>query len=119
MLEAQGYAVIAVSTPAAALALEVSRFHLAVVDYDMPGLNGFELLLRLRAAHATCPIVLLSGSARDLSQEKRIVFTQCLEKGAPIQELLSAVKFHLTSSPDPPECQAIAQSQSLYRRHGL
>jgi DNA-binding response OmpR family regulator len=43
--------VTAVSCPLRALEADVSQFHLAILDFDMSALNGFQLLLRLRAAH--------------------------------------------------------------------
>jgi CheY-like chemotaxis protein len=50
LFEEEGYSVTSVSCPMMALAHDMSRFHLAVLDFDMPVLNGFQLSLRLRAA---------------------------------------------------------------------
>jgi CheY-like chemotaxis protein len=60
-LEDEGYSVTAVSCLFMALEYDVSQFHLAILDFDLPALNGFQLLLRLRTTHASFPIVLLSG----------------------------------------------------------
>jgi CheY-like chemotaxis protein len=105
VLEAVGYSVSAFSCPLMALKCDASKFHLAVLDFDMPGLNGFQLLLRLRAARATFPIVLLSGMTHDVPSEVRKLFSSCLDKGAPIHHLLDTVNSYLTSIPDPPECR--------------
>jgi CheY-like chemotaxis protein len=105
LLENEGYSVTAVSCPFMALEYDVSQFHLAILDFDMPALNGFQLLLRLRAAHASFPIVLLSGMSRDVPKDMRKVFTSCLDKGEPIDLLLNTVRSYLTSIPDPPECR--------------
>jgi CheY-like chemotaxis protein len=43
LLEDEGYFVTAVSCPLMALEYDVSQFHLAILDFDMPGLNGFQL----------------------------------------------------------------------------
>lgn len=118
VLQAEGYSVTAVSCPLLALKCEVSSFHLAVVDYDMPMLNGFELLLRLRAAGASFPIVLLSAASRDLPNDVRAVFARCLDKGTPLHELLNTIRAYLTSPPDPPECREVHGASSLFRRHG-
>jgi len=41
LLEEEGYSVTAVSCPMRALEFDVTKFHLAVLDFDMPALNGF------------------------------------------------------------------------------
>jgi CheY-like chemotaxis protein len=100
LLEKEGYSVTAVSCPLRALEFDVSKFHLAVLDFAMPALNGFQLLLRLRAAHASFPIVLLSGMGRDVPNDMRRVFSSCLDKGEPIGLLLNTIRSFLTLGPD-------------------
>jgi CheY-like chemotaxis protein len=120
LLEEEGYSVTAVSCPLRALEFDVSKFHLAVLDFAMPTLNGFQLLLCLRAAHAYFPIVLLSGMSRDLPNNMRSVFSSCPDKGEPIELLFNTIRSFLTLSPDPLECQmADDDARTLYRRHGL
>jgi CheY-like chemotaxis protein len=104
LLEEEGYCVTAVSCPMRALEFDVTKFHLAVLDFAMPALDGFQLLLRLRAAQASFPIVLLSGMSRNVPDDMRRAFSSCLDKGEPIDLLLNAVRFHLTAILDPPEC---------------
>ena len=116
LFEEEGYSVTSVSCPMMALAHDMSRFHLAVLDFDMPILNGFQLSLRLRAARASFPIVLLSGMSSQLPNDMRNVFSSCLDKGEPIHLLLNTVRSYLTSIPDPPEC---SDARPLRRRHGL
>ena len=103
LLEGESYTVTAVSCPLKALECNVSKFHLAVLDFAMPALNGFQLLLRLRAAHASFPILLLSGMSRDVPNDMRRVFSSCLDKGEPIDLLLNTIRSFLTLSPDPLE----------------
>ena len=119
ILEEEGYSVIAVSCPLMALKFDVSKFHLAVLDFAMPALYGFQLLLRLRAAHASFPIVLLSSMSRDVPNDMRKVFSSCLDKEAPIDLLLNTIRSFLTLSPDPLECRAMGRdARPLYRRNG-
>jgi DNA-binding response OmpR family regulator len=92
-----------------AVEYDVSKFRLAILDFDMPVLNGFQLLLRPRAARATFPIVLLSAMTRDLPNDMRIVFSSCLDKGEPIHLLLNTVRSYLTPIPDPLECRSDAR----------
>ena len=109
----------AVCCPLRALEFDVTKFHLAVLDFAVPALNGFQLLLRLRAAHASFPIVLLSGMSRDVPDDMRRVFSSCLDKGEPIDLLLNTIRSFLTLSPDPPRCGAMDKyGHPLYRRPG-
>ena len=101
LLEEEGYSVTAVSCPLRALEFDATKFHLAVLDFAMPALNGFQLLLRLRAAHASFPILLLSGMSRDVPNDMRRVFSSCLDKGEPIDLLLNTIRYFLTLSPAP------------------
>ena len=119
LLEEEGYSVTAVSCPLMALEYDVWKFHLAIVDFAMPVLNGFQLLLRLRAARASFPIVLFSGMSRDLPNDMRIVFSSCLDKAEPML-LLNTVRSYLTPIPDPPECRVMgSDAPTLHRKHGL
>ena len=120
LLEEEGYSVTAVSCPLRALEFDVTKFHLAVLDFAMPAMNGFQLLLRLRAAHASFPIVLLSGMSRDVPANIRRVFSSCLDKDEPIDRFLNTIRSFLTLSPDPLECRITDNdARPLYRRHGL
>jgi DNA-binding response OmpR family regulator len=40
-----------------------SRFHIALIDLEMPGMGGLEMIKRLRAdpAHADLPVVVVTG----------------------------------------------------------
>jgi CheY-like chemotaxis protein len=105
LLEGEGYSVTAVSCPLRALEFDATSFHLAVLDFAMPALNGFQLLLRLRAVDASLPIVLLSGISRELPNDMRIMFSSCLDKGEPISILLNTIRSFLAPTPDPLECR--------------
>jgi CheY-like chemotaxis protein len=91
LLEECGYSVVLYHCPLAVLCCDLSLFDLAVVTFQMPGLNGRELLLHMRALGARFPIVLLTGGLEVLSYEDRVLFSRCLDKSMPIQHLLKAI----------------------------
>ena len=62
MLNGEGYTVTALQCPTQALEVFTTElFDLVVTDYRMPGMNGAELICRLREVRPATPIVLLSG----------------------------------------------------------
>ena len=120
LLEDEGYSVTAVSCPFRALEYDVSQFHLAILDFNLPALSGFQLLLRLRSAHASLPIVLLSGMSRELPNDMRIMFSSCLDKAEPTSILLNTIRSYLAPVPNPPECQVMGRDvRPPYREHWL
>ena len=95
ILELQGYSVTLLSCPLQALRCDLSTFDLAILDFEMPGMNGRELLLRMRALHARFPILLFSAFASSLSREESILFSRCLDKGVPVRHLLDVIAMFL------------------------
>jgi CheY-like chemotaxis protein len=91
ILEKHGYSVVRYHHPLPVLSCDLSVFALAVIDFQMPGLNGRELLLRMRALGARFPIVLLTGCVDLLSYEDRVLFSRCIDKGTPIKSLLDTI----------------------------
>jgi CheY-like chemotaxis protein len=91
ILEGHGYTVVLYHCPLATLRCDLSMFDLAVLDFQMPGLNGRELCLRMRAQGARFPIVLLTGCVDALSCEDRVLFARCLEKSRSIECLLETI----------------------------
>ena len=91
ILREHGYSVTVDHSPLAVLRCNLSMFDLAILDCEMPGLNGRELLLRMRAIGAKFPIVLLTGCREALSYEDRVLFVRCINKGIPIRRLLDTI----------------------------
>ncbi len=81
LLEVQGHRVRHVEHGLAALAeIESTQPDLALLDLDLPGLDGFALARTLRAREAQRPsprLPLIGISARSLGNEE----AQCLEAG--------------------------------------
>ena len=73
VLERSGYEVVAVSDGAQALAsVDERKPDLAVLDITMPGINGLEVLRRLRADTRTSglPVVLLSAQVQEADVDR-------------------------------------------------
>ena len=91
VLEQHGYSVTLYHFPLAVLGCDLSKFDLAILDFQMPGLTGRELLLRMRALGARFPIVLLAGCVDALSYEDRVLFARCIDKAEHIKSLLDTI----------------------------
>ena len=66
ILEIEGFQVQLYDSSAALLAdHELPERGCLVVDYQMPGVDGLELVKRLRAQHLALPIILISGCVDD------------------------------------------------------
>ncbi len=80
--------------------LQAHRYQLVMLDLYMPGMNGFEVLRRIRHPHAglwktpsTVGIIVLSGAAGEngLSFAARLGADACLQKPFDIADVLAAV----------------------------
>ena len=59
----------AASLPGALDLLRQAKFDLVLLDYNMPGMNGFDGLKQARALAKACPVAIVSGtSSRDLAE---------------------------------------------------
>jgi two-component system, OmpR family, alkaline phosphatase synthesis response regulator PhoP len=67
-----------------------------VTDYQMPGMNGIELIEKLRAEPATAslPVIMLTarGFAVDQEQKDRLRLAHCLSKPFSPRELLMSLE---------------------------
>ncbi len=108
-LRRAGYSVEAVANGVEAWeALQKQSFDLLVTDNNMPCLigekliflNGEELILKMRQAGMTLPIIGMTGSAKFFSSEtnERLADTLCFRKPFDFRELLSAIKRLLGSA---------------------
>ena len=91
ILKEHGYSVVVFHSPLAVTRRDLAIVDLAILDFEMPGLNGRELLLRMRALGARFPIVLLTGRLATLSHEDRVLFARCIDKGTPVNYLLDTI----------------------------
>lgn len=85
---------VAVSGDEALTLVASSPFDCAIVDVKMPGMDGLELLRRLRRDHPTMPVVLLTGHASvELGvQGMELGAFEYLLKPVDLDELLDVVR---------------------------
>lgn len=95
ILETKGYAVTT-STSALQVAetFENGKFDLAVLDYDMPIMNGGELAARLKTACPELSIILYTGASY-VSRHELPFVDAMVHKSDGIEELLAAIETFL------------------------
>ena len=98
ILAQQGYAVTLDSSPLAALSRDILAFDLAIVDYEMPEMNGVELLYAMRSRNVPYPIMLLSGHLEAIKPSQQNLFYRCFDKARPTELLLSVVEEYIQTS---------------------
>lgn len=94
-LKAAGFDVDAFEGGKAALAaLSTLQPHLLVLDLQMPEMNGFEVLEKLRADPLTAaiPVLMLSANAGEAQTRSSVSADAYLEKPFQMQALLAAVE---------------------------
>lgn len=73
-----------------------------VTDYQMPGMNGVELIEKLRSEPATAalPVIMLTarGFAVDQEQKDRLHLAHCLSKPFSPRELLTSLEETLAAT---------------------
>lgn len=92
VLRNQGYEVIACSDPLQAASIARSEeLDLAILDYDMPEMNGGELAAFCKAANPDIKVILFSGSLSIPTRELAFV-DDFVEKSEGVDALLAAIQ---------------------------
>lgn len=88
-----GYEVVSATDGFQALAAHARspRIDAAILDYDMPGMTGFELAIQLKHRDPTLPIMMVSGVEPDWEKMKPFVDAS-LTKGVPIRDIIKKIK---------------------------
>jgi two-component system cell cycle sensor histidine kinase/response regulator CckA len=96
-LEATGYSVVGTNDPRTALQLATgAAFDLAIVDYDMPHMNGAELACRLKKHKCDLPIILFSGNL-SLPADALSAVDDHVFKGGSLELLLQTLNANIHS----------------------
>jgi FixJ family two-component response regulator len=101
LLETSGYVVHSFGSAAALLSGErPGKNSCLIIDVDMPGMGGLELLDRLRREGVTTPAIVMTGgfSARGRAAVDRAA-AMALEKPFAVGELVSCIKRSLGRYP--------------------
>jgi len=114
-LERRGYAVATAEDGPAALRLLAQRpFDLVLLDVMMPGMNGLEVLQRLRQDHAAADLPVIMATAQDQSEDVikalSLGANDYVTKPLDFGVVLARVRTHLTLK------QSVEQIRDLERR---
>jgi CheY-like chemotaxis protein len=95
LLAMSGYLPLSMQSPLIALGLARSApLTLAVLNYDLPVMNGLELAEKIRQARPTLPIVLLSDSS-PVRENAATVVNYLLPKDKDLKRLLRTINLVL------------------------
>ena len=92
-----GYEVLTAGSGHQALALldtHAESIHAAVVDYMLPGMNGFELAAKLKDHDPELPVLMISGQIPELGEMSPFI-DAALEKGVPVREIIDSLELLL------------------------
>jgi two-component system, cell cycle sensor histidine kinase and response regulator CckA len=117
VLSYRGYTVVEVADGQAALrqlAERPGRIDLVLLDLNMPGMNGWELLRRLREADPAIPVIVLSGESPDEFAGRIIKAgaASVLQKPFDNLELLRQVRWTVDASRNADKPRAGAKNES-------
>ena len=97
-LEAQDYAVTAVMSGEDALArITNGEFDLVLLDLGLPGMNGFEVIERIRVLFPALPVIVLSAQGEDAAKVEALDLgaDDYVAKPFSVRELLARVRVAL------------------------
>jgi CheY-like chemotaxis protein len=91
ILEAKGYAVTTASSALrAAETFESGKFDVAVLDYEMPAMNGLQLAARLKNASPELKTILYTGVAYAITPDLPFIDAM-VDKSDGVEKLLAAI----------------------------
>ena len=118
VLTSSGYHVDSAADGALAWdALQIKSYDLLLTDYDMPRLNGLDLIKKLRAACITIPVIMVSGTVPmknlthpwlhiDAALPKPYTFDELLNCVSKVLHATDGIPRQAATSPDLPQQSA-------------
>jgi two-component system response regulator FixJ len=96
LMETSGYEVMAYTSGTAFLADRTEQPACLIVDYNMPGMTGLEVVERLRRDGSAVPVLLMTGFAPPslLERAEELGVETVLEKPLEMEPLLKFVSAH-------------------------
>jgi CheY-like chemotaxis protein len=92
VFEKHGFRVITAARPGVGIGLAASgNIDVAIVDYEMPGMDGGAVAVELKRRDPQLPVILFTGSTMFPDRLRHVVDGIC-DKAEPIERLLSTVK---------------------------
>ena len=92
ILQQQGYDVLTSADPVMAIkVLKEGAVDLALLDYEMPQMNGGELAAIVKCSGLATKVILFSGSAR-ISQHDLAFVDRLVQKSEGVEALLEAIE---------------------------
>jgi DNA-binding response OmpR family regulator len=94
VLEEQGYRVILASNGSdGLLAFSADKPDLVLTDVNMPGIDGFEVLIRVRAGHPDLPVIIITADhTRDAEREaQRLGADDFINKPVDLEDMLARI----------------------------
>jgi len=100
ILETEGYTVTTFNSALqVAETFENGKFDLAVLDYDMPAMNGCQLAARLKTACPELKIILYTGASYVVMRDLAFVDAM-VDKADGVEKLLAAIEAFLRAGPE-------------------
>jgi DNA-binding NtrC family response regulator len=103
-LEAAGFEVVAVSSAEDALeVLHASTVDVLLTDHRLPGMDGVQLITRIKATHPALAIIVMTayGTIESAVEARRAGADDYLEKPFEVPDLLRALQWALDQQKSP------------------
>jgi nitrogen regulation protein NR(I) len=122
VLRAEGYAVTLVTRGDDAMSrVEHADFDVVLTDFRLPGINGLEVISRLRRSRPQLPVILMTahGNTATAIEATKLGACDYLTKPFEVEELLGLVETAVAGSrrtaepPDPPDDREAAERTML------
>ena len=121
IMKLHGFSVLTAEGPTKAISMmaekAIGKIHVAILDYNMPGMNGCVLAERLRSVVPDLRIILYSGAV-DISQGEMKGIDALVSKSDGIACLIAQISQYARVGTDPPRHFAPWKNTYIPRANG-